>query len=388
MNKQYGDYQKKEIIEKYLSGMSVTDLSKQTGVARNTIYSWIKKSKSAQKALKRINMRDVLDLKQKCAQLEMMVEILQSVPCTASAPLRERYDAIEQLSDQYSVNLLCKALKVAKGSYYNHILRNKNENTIFEQKKRELAPIIEQIFHDNNQIYGASKVHAVLKDRGYKVGQQTVADIMHENGWFAIVSGAKKLYLMSQERKQNILNQQFQVTRPNEVWVSDVTYFRYNNKIYYICVILDLYARKIVSYRVSQSNSTQLTKGTFKYAYEYRQPTDLLFHSDQGANYTSRAFMGYLKGLGIRQSFSRASTPYDNSVMESFFKSMKTEKLYRTDFRSEREIREAIRDYVHYYNSKRPHSVINYRTPDAYESDYFKRQAALQDLQSNTGGSD
>ena len=74
--------------------------------------------------------------------------------------------------------------------------------------------------------------------------------------------------------------------------------------------------------------------------------------------------------------------------VESFFKSMKTEKLYRTDFRSEREIREAIKDYVHNYNSKRPHSVINYRTPDAYESDYFKRQAALRDLQSNTGGSD
>ena len=76
MNKQYSDNQKNEIVEKYLSGVSVSDLSKQTGVARNTIYSWIKKSKSAQKALKRINIRDVLDLKQKCAQLEKMVEIL------------------------------------------------------------------------------------------------------------------------------------------------------------------------------------------------------------------------------------------------------------------------------------------------------------------------
>lgn len=388
MNKQYSDNQKRIIIETYLSGVSISDLSKQTGVGRNTIYSWIKQSKSAQKTVRKVNMRDVFDLKQKCHQLEQMVEILQSVPCTISAPLRERYSAIEQLSDQYSVSLLCKALKVAKGSYYNHILRNKNEDTLFEQKKKELTPIIEQIFHDNNQIYGSSKIHAILKDRGYTVGQQTVADIMHENGWFSVVSGAKKLYLKSQERKQNILNQQFQVSRPNEVWVSDVTYFRYNNKVYYICVILDLYARKIVGYRVSMSNSTQLTKGTFKYAYEYRQPTDLLFHSDQGANYTSRAFTDYLKSLGIKQSFSRAHTPYDNSVMESFFKSMKAEKLYRTDFRSEREIREAIKDYVHYYNSKRPHSVINYRTPNAYESIYFKRQAALRDLQSNNDGSD
>ena len=115
-------------------------------------------------------------------------------------------------------------------AYYNHILRAKNENTLFEEKKRELTPIIEEIFHNNKQIYGASKVHAILKDRGYKVGQQTVADIMHENGWFAIGTSAKKLYYMNLERKENLLNQQFTVSKPNEVWVSDVTYFKYKNK--------------------------------------------------------------------------------------------------------------------------------------------------------------
>jgi len=172
------------------------------------------------------------------------------------------------------------------------------------------------------------------------------------------------MYLLSQERKQNIVQQNFNVSRPNEVWVGDVTMFRYNDKTYYICVILDLFARKTVAFRISSSNSTQLTKSTFKLAYEKRLPTDLIFHSDQGCNYTSRTYMEYLRQLGVKQSFSKKHTPYDNSVMESFFKTMKTEKLYRTDFKSEREIKEGVKQYIYYYNEKRHHSIINYQTPN------------------------
>ena len=95
---------------------------------------------------------------------------------------------------------------------------------------------------------------------GYRISKNTVADIMHENDWFSVRGGAKKKYLKLQERKRNLLNQQFNVSRPNEVWVGDVTQFLYNDRKYYICVILDLYARKVVGYRVSPSNSTQLTK--------------------------------------------------------------------------------------------------------------------------------
>jgi transposase InsO family protein len=85
-----------------------------------------------------------------------------------------------------------------------------------------------------------------------------------------------------------------------------------------------------------------------------------------------------IKTLEIRQSFSRKSVPYDNSVMESFFKSMKTEKLYRTKFRSEREISMAVKDYINYYNTNRPHSMLNYQTPNAYENKYFSKQQNQQ----------
>jgi len=152
---------------------------------------------------------------------------------------------------------------------------------------------------------------------------------------------------MNQEHKENILKQEFKVDHPNTVWVSDVTYYHYNNRTYYICVILDLYARKVVAHRISLSNSTQLTKRTFKLAYESRQPKEnLLLHSDQGANYTSRTFMTYLKQLNVQQSFSRKGTPYDNSVCESFFANMKREELYRRNYKTETEFFNGVHNYI------------------------------------------
>lgn len=226
---------------------------------------------------------------------------------------------ITKLSNRYNESLLCEALSVAKGSYYNFKLRGKQSHTVYDVKKEKIAPIIEEIYHENQQIFGSEKIQAVLKDRGYAISEKTVADIMHQNGWFSIRPSSKRMYLQAEERKRNLLNQQFQVSRPNDVWVSDITYFRFNNKMYFICVILDLYARKVVAHRISEKNSTQLSKGTFKKAFESRKPTRLLFHSDKGANYTSKTFMTYLKSLGVKQSFSNLGVPYDNSVMESFF---------------------------------------------------------------------
>lgn len=378
MGKAYSKEVKEKIINQYLTGVAITEIAKEHHLARSTIYTWLKDYNKV-KRTKPINMHEVLLLRQKCEQLELMIEILQTTTCSTDAPLKDKYEAIKELSHKYSINLLCKTLKVAKGSYYNHIFRNKNENTEAAKRRAELTPIIEQIFDDSQQVYGAGKIHAILQNSGYQVSPNTVASIMHDNGWFSIRGGSKKQYLKLQERKQNILNQQFNVSKPNEVWVGDVTQFRYNNRKYYICVIIDLYARKVVSYKISSRNSTQLTKGTFKDAYESRKPTALLFHSDQGSNYTSKSYISYLNQLGVTQSFSRSHAPYDNSVIESFFKSMKAEKLYRTDFRSEREFKEAIKSYIHHYNSNRPHSTLRYKTPDEYEAIYFRQHTDFRE---------
>jgi len=98
----------------------------------------------------------------------------------------------------------------------------------------------------------------------------------------------------------------------------------------------------------------------------------LLFHSDQGSNYTSRTFRNCVSAFGIKQSFLRKSTPYDNSVCEAFFKLLKQEELYRTNYKSEKQFRNALSEYVAFYNDKRPHTLLRYRTPNKAESYYFR----------------
>ena len=132
----------------------------------------------------------------------------------------------------------------------------------------------------------------------------------------------------------------------------------------------------VVGYRISQRNSTQLVKGTFKIAYEQRKPPEgLIFHTDRGTNYKSHTFMSYLKSFGVVQSFSRAHIPYDNSVVESFFSNFKREELYRRKYKSERELFAAIDNYIDFYNNKRPHSTNNYKTPASKEQNHKPKKS-------------
>ena len=327
MNKPYTEKERSSVVNRYLNGEKISDISQKTNISRGTIYAWIKQRQESFGEKEIPNYRDLHFLSQKCNRQKDMIDILRASDCSVNSPLRDKFNAITKLSAKYNINLLCEALQVAKGSYYNHILRNKNGNTTYSAKRTRMTPLIKELYDNSNQIFGAGKIHAILKDRGYAISESTVAKIMHQNGWFSIRSGAKKLYLLQNERRKNILNQHFTVSRPNEVLVSDITYFFFHNQPIYTCVIIDLFARKVIAYKISKHNSTQLTTSTLKLAIENRHPTkSLLFHSDQGSNYTSGQFRKLLKSYSIQQSFSNPGTPYDNSVMESFFGEFKREE--------------------------------------------------------------
>lgn len=266
---------------------------------------------------------------------------------------------LESINPVYTVYTLCDAFNVPKGTYYNFRLRRKGENSQVAKRRAELKPIIEEIYNNSNQTFGAGKIAAVMRDRGIVTTERFVSDIMHTNGWFSVRTNAKALYEYCERRKENIIKQNFKAESPNQIWVSDITYFNYNERKLYICVIIDLYSRKVIAYKISKKNSTQLTKATFKYAYFSRKPQKgLIFHSDNGSNYISRSFYDYLKQFGVKQSFSRSGKPHDNAVSELIFKSMKTEELYRYKYKSERGFRNSVSDYIEQFNSKRPHTFL------------------------------
>ncbi len=201
-----------------------------------------------------------------------------------------------------------------------------------------------------------------------------VRELMRDMGLISIRQESKDYYEKESLKYKNHLNQNFDTNAPNEVWVSDITYFKSKNKAYYICVIIDLFSRMVIACKISHRNSTDLVKITFRKAYEKRQPgAGLIFHTDRGVNYKSKAMCDYLAPLKVTQSFSRAYVPYDNSVMESFFGTMKREELYRTKYRSEREFKAAVEEYIIFYNSTRPHKKLMYKTPLQYEAEYLSK---------------
>ena len=366
---------KESIINRYFNGESVTELTEAIGVARSTIYGWLKASQSESEN-KPVNKKTVNDLERKIIRLSTIIEIMQKVFDVENIPTQIRLEELERLYGEYNVHNLCDALMVPRGTFYNHIKRNKRDNAWYAKRRESLREEIQKIYYDKHQIYGSPKIAATLRSRGIKITEGMVRQLMQDMGLISIREGAKDYYDKEKSKNKNYLNQKFNTTRPNEVWVSDITCFRYNEKYYYICVIIDLYARKVVGYMIGGKNSTQLTKSTFKLAYESRHPDEnLIFHTDNGSNYTSKSFRDYLKKLRVTQSFSRPHIPYDNSVMESFFSNMKREELFRTKYRSEKEFRTAVKNYIQFYNEERPHSKNKYKTPSQKEAEYFSKQA-------------
>ena len=155
--------------------------------------------------------------------------------------------------------------------------------------------------------------------------------------------------------------------------MSDITYVKVGEQYYYVCVILDLFSRRVLSYRISDTIDTSLSLSTFEDAFHFRKPENLIFHSDRGKQYTSAAFTKLFQANGVKQSFSATARPIDNAVAESFFGSFKKEEAYRREYTSEQNFCKSVEQYIRFYNEVRPHQTLKYRTPLAVEDKFYSR---------------
>lgn len=372
--------EKRTLVSRYHAGESVAEICADIGIARSTFYSWIKPhSVSAANSEHTDSQQELHKMKQKIQKLEQKVEILQKVNCTVSAPLQEKLQELAKLYGQYSVHALCEALCVSRGTFYNHIFRRK-EVTAYDKRRAEMKEYIKAAFDESHQRFGANKISAVLSAQGISTSPKYVRELMGEMGLQSITQYSKRDYQKEKRlaKKQNVLQRRFQADEPNRVWVSDVTCFKINNKYLYVCVILDLFSRKAVAYRISPKNSTYLITSTFRQAFQNRNaPQSLIFHSDQGAQYTSKTFRKLLRMNKVVQSFSAPGQPHDNAVMESFFSFMKREEIYRTQYKSEQQFAKSVDNYIEFYNTQRPHSTLNYKTPDQFEAIYEDKKKSV-----------
>lgn len=362
-------------IRRYEKGESIKTLSQELQISQSTLYQWRKEYCSLQIANRTYTPAELGAIARRLKRLEHHMEIIRQSGYISSVPLQRKLYTLEKLynnpDNPYSVHELCDALGVARGTFYNHIFR-KADRSKYEEEQAQLMLKVKQVFDDSEQRFGAEKIRIILADSGIHVSKKRISAIMQELGLSSVRVDAKKQFKRKQQyEKQNLLKREFSAGHPNQIWVSDITYFKVKSYWVYLCIILDLYSRKIVGWRVSRNMSTNLVTATFKAAFQERgQPQNLTFHSDRGKQYMSKALTGMFQKYGVKQSFSATARPLDNAVAESFFATFKREEAYRKDYTSERHFCKSVEEYIRFYNEVRPHQTLNYKTPLAFEDAY------------------
>lgn len=236
--------------------------------------------------------------------------------------------------------------------------------------KAEVQEQIRSIYHSHNGVDGYRSMTAYLRRAGYSYSMTTIHKYINtQMGTRSIVRSQKPEIKPGKSHKvfEDQLKQEFHADRPNQKWCTDFTYlFLKTREVRYNCTILDLYDRSVVASSTDRHITSELAIRTLQKALESQHPAkgSLLLHSDQGSQYTSKAFIGFCESVHVVQSMGKAGYPYDNAPMEKYFNTLKNECTNLYEFRTEEELYGTVEEFAYVtYNHVRPHSYNDYRTP-------------------------
>ena len=293
-----------------------------------------------------------------------------------------KYVWIKEHRDCFQIKAMCRVLEVSTSGYYKSLQPGVSKRA---QRTQRIREHVQAIHDESDQIYGSYKIAEQMQndDNLESACRNTVAKAMNEMGLKSKVS--KRFTPIttqsdpSKKPAENILNQDFDADAPNRKWVTDITYLPVAGGWVYLAVVLDLFSRKVVGWAISESLATPLASEALRKAIESRNPNtnELLHHSDRGCQYTSDEYQRTLRTMNITCSMSRTGCCYDNAVMERFFWSLKHEWTKFEDFADLKEARLSVFQYIEtFYNSKRIHQALGYKSPNHFEEAYEKQLVA------------
>lgn len=272
---------------------------------------------------------------------------------------------------------ICKVFNVSTSGYYAWLKSEGKAPSESELKRDELKKHIRYFFHRSHGTYGAKRIQKDLLSIGIKVSDRTVGRYLKTLGLRAT---PESTYIVTTDSEHsngvfdNHLDQIFEVSEQNKVWVSDITYIWTSQGWLYLAVVLDLFARKVVGWDMMDHMRTELPLSALEQAIiERRPPPDLLHHSDRGTQYASNLYKDRLSSIQAIGSMRRTGNPYDNACAESFFATLKKEFTHRRKFKTKAEAIQAINWYIGvFYNERRRHSSNNYLSPNQAERGEFE----------------
>jgi putative transposase len=282
------------------------------------------------------------------------------------------------MAADFPVQTLCNFFGVSRSGYY--AWRDRSPGQRAQEQVRLLADL-QRAHQQSRHTYGSPRLCAALRQQGWKVGENRVARIMREHG----IVGLQKRRFRSKAaaagplRAPNRLAQQGPPERPDQAWVADITYLPTRSGWIYLAAVMDLFSRKIVGWSLKERMDSSLVKEALAKAWQMRRPQPgLLHHSDKGSQYTSSAFAALLLNLKIQPSLTGSQHCYENAHMESFWSKLKNElEIHRCPFGSRAQAELEIFDYIEtFYNTRRLHSSLAFKSPDQFEQDYLHENAS------------
>ena len=252
--------------------------------------------------------------------------------------------------DKYSISEMCRFFEVSRSGYYDYVKRMD-----VPARDLPLAEKIRECQEHSHSTYGYRRVHIWLERQGIHKNPKTVLRVMQKYNLLSEVRRKKyHNYTNGIYKYPNHLARDFRADRPNEKWVTDISYIRTGQGFLYLSVIRDLYDNSIVAYKTGTEQNINLVLSTIRAAKRKEKVTGSLhLHSDQGFQYTSQAYYSLTKSYHITPSMSSRGNPYDNAMAENFFSILKTECIYRTKLKTYAEARLLIDEYIQFYNNER-----------------------------------
>ena len=258
-----------------------------------------------------------------------------------------KYQVIYKRKSEYSISEMCRFFKVSRSGYYDYLHRKNMPDRILP-----LAEKIRECQEESHRTYGYRRVQIWLERQGIYKNPKTVLRVMQKYNLLSVVR-RKKFHYCSQylHRYPNALNRDFTADRPNQKWVTDISYIKTGQGFLYLSIIRDLYDNSIVAYKAAKEQTIKLVLDTIREAKKKENVTaELQLHSDQGFQYTSHEYYKLTKEYNISPSMSRRGNPYDNALAENFFSILKTECIHRVKLASYDEAILLIAEYIYFYN--------------------------------------
>ena len=280
-----------------------------------------------------------------------------------------KFHFVEKYRDQFRIRSMCRVLGVSRSGFYAWSGRPLPRR---ETRNEALIVQIRETFRRSRGTYGSPRIHRALKKVGVSCGRHRVARLMQLEG---IIAKTEAHFRWTSTKREdipaaaNLVQRKFHADQPNRIWASDITLLRTGQGWLHLVVILDLYSRRVVGWSMRSRPTQQLVVEALEMAIADRRPEPgLIFHSDRGGQYLSYEVQEALDAHGFLASTSRPGNCLDNAVVETFFKTLKTEMYYHRHFATRHEARTAVFDFIAtFYNPIRLHSSLDYESPEAYE---------------------